>query len=112
MGFGGNRFEFWSIFSGVIVNLPCLKTYFAIAEAKMAGWTDGDEVVASSLEVTPLSSRVALGLFATALGFSFLLVRHGRRLLRGLTLPFFTKWLITYSHLRSQHNIRLQISNP
>lgn len=37
MGLGGNRFEFWRIFSGVIVILPCLKTYFAIDEAKMAG---------------------------------------------------------------------------
>ncbi len=30
----------------------------------------------------------------------------------GLTLPFFTKWVIVYSHFRSQVSIRLHISKP
>ncbi len=34
---GGNRFEARRIRSGGIVSRLCLKTYFAIAEAKMAG---------------------------------------------------------------------------
>lgn len=60
-GLGGRRFEDWRMRSGGMVRLPCLKTYFAMEEAKIAGFVA--VFVTAPFAFAALDSFVALSFF-------------------------------------------------
>ena len=107
---GGKRFELRKMRSGGIVSRLCLKTYLAMADAKIAGWAGVAEgetapfaiflsfsaivIFSSSATSSAVSSFVVLSFLPTDQAF-----RQGCKVQPfGFTLPFFTKWLTVYSH--------------
>lgn len=92
-GLGGRRLAFCRTLSGGMVSLPFLKTYFAMPVANRAGFGSGFLESPFAVICSLVEPSFSL-LSPLALAF-----RHGCKTYPlGLTLPVFTKWLMTYSH--------------